>query len=164
MKQCRQCGITKGLSDFHKDKSRKDGLRNVCKGCVNTYMQAHYVVNRDKKIARALQWVEVNRARHNKKCNEWAKNNRDKVNSRTARRYAAKTKATPRWLTAEDLWLITEAYTLAKLRTELFGCKWEVDHIVPLRGVGVSGLHVPWNLQVIPAKANRRKSNSWGVA
>lgn len=52
-----------------------------------------------------------------------------------------------------------EANRLAKLRGALTGFPWEVDHVIPLRGKTASGLHNPFNLQVIPRSENRRKSN-----
>ena len=153
--------VNQAYTGFHKDASRKDGLRNQCKACVAVYMQKNYTANRDHIIKKANVWVEANRGRHNAKCSLWAKNNPAKVNARTARRHASKIKATPACVrTNPDFqWMIAEAYALAKLREKMLGGAWEVDHIVPLRGKMVSGLHAPWNLQVVQLQVNRRKSN-----
>ena len=85
------------------------------------------------------------------------------INAAVARRDAAKLKRTPKWVGAEEFWLIKEAYDLAALRTKMFGFQWHVDHVIPLQGKNVSGLHVPTNLQVIPAVENIRKKNSFVV-
>jgi hypothetical protein len=163
MKLCTKCGECKDLSLFHKDKTHADGYRSFCKACVGLYMRKNYEKNKDKIKAKVYAWIENNRERHNEKCKRWVKNNRASVNARTARRYASKTQATPAWLTPDDHWMIQEAYALAKLRTQMLGGHWEVDHIVPLRGRTAMGLHVPWNLQVIRRSENRRKSNGVSV-
>jgi hypothetical protein len=67
----------------------------------------------------------------------------------------------PKWVDSEELWLIKEVYDLAALRTKLFGFSWHVDHIVPLQGALVSGLHTIGNLQVIPGVENMSKSNKF---
>jgi hypothetical protein len=89
----------------------------------------------------------------------WQKANMAKVAASSARRRANRLQATPRWLSADDLWMIGEMYDLASRRTASTGFAWHVDHIIPLQGKQVRGLHVPWNLQVIPAVLNRRKQN-----
>jgi hypothetical protein len=50
---------------------------------------------------------------------------------------------------------------MAARATRCTGIAFEVDHIVPLQAKVASGLHVPQNLQVLPALANRRKKNRW---
>jgi hypothetical protein len=87
----------------------------------------------------------------------------EKVNAKEAKRKTAKMNRTPPWLTEDDFWLIEQAYDLAAKRTQMFGFSWHVDHIIPLQGKIVSGLHVPLNLQVIPASINTSKQNKFEV-
>ena len=84
---------------------------------------------------------------------------RVKVRAGDAKRHAAKMQRTPKWLTDDDFWVMEQAYELAALRTKVFGFSWHVDHVIPLQGTEVSGLHVPQNLQVIPWIDNVRKAN-----
>lgn len=65
----------------------------------------------------------------------------------------------PSWVTQEDLDVMVEMYKEAKAMTVETGVPHEVDHIYPLQGKLVSGLHVPNNLRVIPRVDNRKKSN-----
>ena len=81
----------------------------------------------------------------------------------TAARNAGKDLRTPKWLTEDDLLHIKCLYQVAAMRTRESGYEWHVDHVVPLHGKNVSGLHVPNNLRVIPASENCRKSNKWEV-
>ena len=92
---------------------------------------------------------------------KWRQENPDKVSAKNAKRNASKLQRTPCWLTKDDLFMIEEAYALAKLRDKVTWFKWHVDHIVPLQGKTVSGMHVPNNLQVIPGVVNVSKHNNW---
>ena len=93
----------------------------------------------------------------------YAKKNKSKLNAKTRARQASKIQRTPSWVDSEELWVIKEVYALAELRTKVFGFSWHVDHIVPLQGEIVSGLHTIANLQVIPAIDNIRKHNRFEV-
>lgn len=63
--------------------------------------------------------------------------------------------ATPRWLSYDDREQMRSLYRqVAGTQGRL-----SVDHIVPLRGSSVCGLHVPWNLRLVPLQENRRKNN-----
>lgn len=67
--------------------------------------------------------------------------------------------ATPFWLTSIQKAQIQEFYDIAVAKTMQTGVAHQVDHIHPLQGKAVCGLHVPWNLQVITASENAGKSN-----
>ena len=87
--------------------------------------------------------------------------NPHKVIAATAKRRAAKKHRTPHWLTNEDHWMIEQIYDLAALRTKVTGVSWHVDHIYPIQGDFVSGLHVPGNLRVVPWFENLSKGNKF---
>jgi hypothetical protein len=78
---------------------------------------------------------------------------------KSAFRNASKIQATPPWLTDDQKWMISEIYELRMQRQEITGVEHHVDHIVPLLGKEARGLHVPWNLRVVTAETNLRKSN-----
>lgn len=78
-----------------------------------------------------------------------------------AARLAAQLQRTPQWA---DLKAIESFYIEARRLTAETGIEHHVDHIIPLRGRNVSGLHVETNLQVIPAEVNKRKSNRFATA
>lgn len=94
------------------------------------------------------------------KANHWGKRlTKAQRREMQAARNAAKLKAMPGWLTREDKKAISVVYAEAALATAQTGVPHDVDHIMPLRGKALCGLHVPWNLQVLPAHKNREKSN-----
>lgn len=63
------------------------------------------------------------------------------------------------WFGELDEFAISEAHALAALRNAATGERWEVDHVYPIAGRRVCGLHVAGNIQVVPLAYNRRKSN-----
>jgi hypothetical protein len=131
------------------------------KAKMSEYGARYYVENIDKiKVYQAAYW-EKNRERRIEYRKMWKAENPDKVNAQTARRRAARAQRTPNWLTPDQLKQIDEFYAEAKRIEEETGIKHHVDHIIPMRGKNVSGLHVPENLRVIPAKANMQKNNRY---
>jgi hypothetical protein len=85
------------------------------------------------------------------------KANKERYVAARARRRAAQDSATPAWLTAIDKAMIQEMYDVSEARYIQTGIKHHVDHIVPINGKNVAGMHVPWNLQVITAHENLSK-------
>ncbi|MDO9345070.1 MAG: hypothetical protein Q7T99_16460 [Pseudomonas sp.] len=83
------------------------------------------------------------------------------VNSWTAKRKASINQRTPIWISDADLKAIEDLYIEARRRTDAEGVEYHVDHILPLHGKYVSGLHVPSNMQVLLGIENKIKNNVW---
>ena len=107
------------------------------------------------------RWCAANREKINEYNRKWAARNRPKLLARTRKRQAQKLRATPKWLTEKHYEQMVKIYERAAKATELCGEPHQVDHLIPLQGKGVCGLHVPWNLHIIPAFANRWKHNKY---
>ena len=98
---------------------------------------AEYIKRRPRAIAKALDWQ--------KKHPEHVRRRKNYIKI-----------ATPVWVNLSD---VRAFYLEARKLTARTGTEYHVDHIVPLRNIKVCGLHVPWNLQVIPATVNMSKAN-----
>ena len=123
-----------------------------CKEC--SYERRAAYETTDKYIA----WKAENKK---KVASNWQKRNKGTVNANTRKRQAALLKRTPAWLTEFDILKMKCLYQVAAMRTKESGEVWHVDHIFPLQGTKVSGLHVPDNLRVIRGSENVRKSNHY---
>jgi hypothetical protein len=189
VKLCVTCKAQKPLSEFYKRKDSPDGYRNDCKVCrsstsLKKYYENHeagkarlkvahakrianspnfyaerYAKYKEQDLARAKLAYQANAEERKAKQRLWSKTNRGIANALSKRYKLKKAKATPLWLTSEQLYNMQCTYKVAAQLSETSSQKWHVDHIMPIRGKDVCGLHVPWNLQLLPAKMNMQKGN-----
>ena len=140
------------------------------------YHKQYRIKNREKLAAYKKAWdlenqtkvKETSKQRYQAKKDEikayvakYKKLNPAKANANKAKRKAAKKQRTPAWLTDIDFERIETQYRLAEILTRLHNEPWHVDHIIPLQGKLVSGLHVPSNLQVLKGSENCSKQNNF---
>lgn len=132
-KKCCSCQKELSLLSFHKDSSRKDGYDNKCKSCTTS------------------------------KNKEWTKNNKGLSLAKSRLKEIKKMSGNrvPHWLTPSDILAMKCIYQVAAMRNANSDMRWSVDHIIPLNGKTVCGLHVPSNLQVIPLSENLSKRNKY---
>jgi hypothetical protein len=116
----------------------------------------YYEKNRQAVIARAAARPTEEKRRLQA---EYKNRNVDVVRADTSVRKRRHREATPKWLTPAERLQMRDLYLQARKLTELTRERYVVDHIVPLRGEEVCGLHVPWNLRVITQEENLKKSN-----
>ena len=156
MRYCSSCKTTKAETEFY---AKKNSYHCYCKLCSKEKNKQWKLANKDKTAQYDKLWQQSNKDKKAQNYKNWQINNRVKVNRYNSARRALEIHATPSWLTKEQHQQIDSFYWLAKLQEELTDTKYHVDHIVPLKGKTVCGLHVPWNLQILAAKDNLSKSN-----
>jgi hypothetical protein len=125
---------------YHKNNAEKIKARG------ELYRSKNKLTLRERKRLGALKW------RHN---------NPHLAAAMQQKQRSTRSKRVPKWLNSLHYEEISKIYFKACQKSKQTGIKHQVDHIVPLRGKNVSGLHVPWNLQVIPALDNARKGNKF---
>ena len=116
----------------------------------------YYENNKEVVKLRALSRTPEDIIKYRK---TWKAANPELVIANSKHRRTKHKQATPKWLTQEHKTEIKQFYLDAMLVSKVTGVPYAVDHIVPLRGELVSGLHVPWNLAVITREENSKKSN-----
>lgn len=140
MKHCPRCQITKDLKDFSKDRHQHGGYKSSCKLCSNSLVNEWRSRNPEYMRVYNMEY-----AKHS----GWAKKYPERNRYKRACHRAAISCRVPKWA---DLSVIKQFY---------INCPkgYEVDHIIPLRGKNISGLHIIENLQYLPQQQNRIKGN-----
>ena len=169
-KKCSGCKEEKLFENFSKNRHRKCGYHNECKSCVKKYknknkeilaikQKAYKEDNKEKISENRKRYYELNKKTERSTNKAYSAKNRARIYANNAKRRAIKLKATPKWLSKDQLEDIVDFYEIAQAFRLYTGQEYHVDHIVPLQGENVCGLHVSWNLQIILASENLRKSN-----
>jgi len=156
--------ITKYMSDYYQSNKEQISVRITVyrkenKEKITVRKKIYIEENRQEIAVKQSIYQKKNRKGANIRQGKYQKNNPGKVNANTANHRAAKLQATPPWITKEQKKEIQGFYILAKELQWLSEEPLQVDHIIPLQGENVSGLHVPWNLQILPRPLNASKNN-----
>ena len=155
---------------MNKHQKHTEAWKAANKDRVKAQEKAWYLANKEKKIARVtahrlahpeqrVAYKASNRDHLREVDKAWCKAHPDKINAKVAKRRALKLNATPKWLDDDQLKQIERYYTVAKWIQSILKEPIHVDHIIPLRGKDVNGLHVPWNLQLLTKNDNITKGN-----
>lgn len=168
-KYCNKCKEVKATVDYNKNEKNSNKLADYCVTCnsikYNEFRVTNPLYNKEYTLLNP-DYHSNYYLNNTDKIREYNKNyklrNPDKNAAKSAKYRAVKLQATPKWLTKQQYTQILYFYTKARNLEEETGVKYQVDHIIPLRGKNVCGLHVPWNLQIITAEENMKKNNKYG--
>ena len=173
---CLKCKDEKPFDEFYVKRDRPRGYQSYCKVCARKRTNQHraenqktlqekqreyYKNNSEKRVASVLKARKNHWDKFVEYKKQYTHKNLEKVRAWDAAKRANRLQRTPMWLSVDQKKEIENFYWLAKDLEVISGQSYHVDHIVPLSGKTVCGLHVPWNLQVLPADVNCRKSNKF---
>jgi len=185
MKQCKYCLEVKlKEGNFRKRRGCAGGVAAKCNTCFNKdrpsrsgskktkeFWRKYYAKNKDRLLEsqRNSEKKKIyNSKRYTDKAGQIREAQKEYRSSARGRALHARSqsvrnrrlsKAQPNWLTDEQIEEMNQLYWLAQDLKVVSDKVYHVDHIVPLMGKTICGLHVPWNLQILPADMNIRKSN-----
>lgn len=131
------------------DRLEKKSHRLAHKEQIKEYNKSYYSKNKEYLTEINRDWKNKNKELVKEYNKEYTEKNRSKINAKNSKYRASKLQATPVW---SDMKAIEKFY---------MDCPegYEVDHIIPLKGKNVSGLHVLNNLQYLTKSENCRKRN-----
>ena len=125
------------------------------------YQKEYYLLNKERVGITHAEYYANNKESVQQAHAKWRQENPEVVTALSAKRRSSQLQRTPCWLTEEDYKAIEDFYYLAKALTEATGIQHVVDHIIPLQGTLVSGLHHPNNLQILTRIENASKGNKF---
>lgn len=151
--------VLEGLRKYYWDNKEDRNKKNKEWQKNNKEKVENYrLVNADKIRKSKQEWYEKNKEKQKLRMADWVKKNPDKNCARVARRNAKLLQACPPWA---DMDAICKIYEEAHIKQKQSGISYHVDHIIPLQGKRVSGLHIAANLRPLPALQNISKKNKF---
>lgn len=145
--------------EYHQAYQKKYKLEN--KERLAEYDKELYQANREKRIEQAATWQRANPDKVKAKNNAWIKRNPGWSAEQSALKRARRRNAVPVWArqNKEERAACQKFYSDRDDKIRETNIAHHVDHIIPLKGKNVCGLHVSWNLQVLEASENLSKFN-----
>ena len=166
-RKCKKCNQELPHSEFRANNRSKDGLARNCNKCV-AEMHKHKPGRKaiytpaeikERRKQQYKEWYQRTKSYHKERTAAYRKQNKDDFARRSAERRAKLKGQSPKLSKSQKLW-VKAIYKRAQLLTQLTGIIHHVDHWWP---ISKGGLHVPWNLYVIPAEDNLRKNDKMPI-